>query len=87
MPKQSTKATETKVDPIETLRFYREAPPEALLPPGIAGAVLNKTESALAKDRCIGVGPKFVRNGRFVYYRKRDIQAFCESRPALTCTP
>jgi hypothetical protein len=61
--------------------------PEALLSPVIAGAILNKTESALAKDRCIGIGPKFVKNGRFIYYRKRELKAFCESLPALSCTP
>lgn len=81
------KPTKPKLDPIQALRFYNEAPLEALIPPSITGLVINKTEPVMAKDRCIGVGPKFVRNGRFIYYRKRDIQAFCESLPALSCTP
>jgi hypothetical protein len=87
MPKKTTGSSEAKVDAIQALRFYREAPPEALLPPVIAGVILHKTEPALAKDRCLGLGPKTVRVGRFVYYRKSDLQAFCESLPALSCTP
>jgi hypothetical protein len=87
MPKKSIKPAKPKVDPIEALRFYREAPLEALLPPVIVGVVLNKTEAALAKDRHIGEGPKFVKQGRFIYYRKRDTQDYSESLPALSCTP
>jgi predicted DNA-binding transcriptional regulator AlpA len=54
--------------------------PDDLLNPPQAAHCLNKSEQWLALGRSRGYGPPFVRLGRTVRYRRRDLVAWLESR-------
>ena len=47
-------------------------------------AYLNKSEPTLAKWRWLGTGPRYVKIGRSVYYRARDLERFID---ANVCEP
>lgn len=40
--------------------------------------------STLRRWRCEGIGPRFIRDGRMVFYRRSDIDAYISSRVVLT---
>jgi predicted DNA-binding transcriptional regulator AlpA len=48
--------------------------------PPQAAAYLQVSKSALAKKRVYGDGPKFVRWGRAVRYRREDLDAYMAAR-------
>lgn len=54
--------------------------PNDLIAPDVAARNLGVTENCLAKWRCLGGGPRFVKIGRRVRYRRADIDAFIGAR-------
>lgn len=44
----------------------------------------GRSRSSWQKDRLAGLGPKFLRIGRLVRYRKADVEAWLESRSATS---
>lgn len=40
---------------------------------------LQISEAALAQNRYRGVGPKFIRHGRRIFYRWSDVQAYLDA--------
>ena len=50
------------------------APP--FLRPKAAAAFLGYTEKTLATYRSAGTGPKYIKRGRMVFYRKADLVEF-----------
>lgn len=55
-----------------------------LSPPELAELLKDVPEKTLADWRSRGVGPKFVRVGRFVRYRPADVEEWLEERAGLT---
>jgi len=62
----------------ELLQEFEQLPEGAIVDERMAAAVRNKTVSSLQRERCMGTGPRFVRDGRLVGYRKRDLLEFSE---------
>lgn len=58
----------------------RAAEANDLISPEIAARNLGVTENCLAKWRCCGGGPKFVKIGRRIRYRRVDLDAFIGAR-------
>lgn len=54
--------------------------PNDLISPEVAARNLGVTENCLAKWRCLGGGPKFVKIGRRIRYRRTDLDAFITER-------
>jgi predicted DNA-binding transcriptional regulator AlpA len=52
--------------------------PEALWRPPRASKYLSQSENRLAKLRVSGEGPPFIKIGKSVYYRKRDLDEWVE---------
>jgi hypothetical protein len=58
---------------------HATAPIESeLLTPAEAAAILRKHPGTLANWRFIGAGPHFVKIGRSVRYRRRDLDAWLD---------
>lgn len=53
---------------------------EPLMPPNEVGAQVGKTEAALAQWRYLGIGPKFIKLGRSVRYRRSDVEAWLDGQ-------
>ena len=53
---------------------------EQLLDTQQAAAAFGLSQMTLRKWRCIGEGPRFVRIGRAVRYRKADLDAYAQAR-------
>jgi hypothetical protein len=81
MPTKKKKAIEPKIAPTATFTASSlEAELDQLLDPGPAARVLHLQPQTLAKWRCMGRHDlPFVRVGRLVRYRKRDLLAFLEA--------
>jgi hypothetical protein len=47
-----------------------------LLPPAEAGRILRKSIPTLARWRCVGFGPRWVKLGRAIAYPRGEIAAF-----------
>ena len=52
----------------------------ALLDTKEAAALYGLSQMTLRKWRCLGEGPRFVRIGRAVRYRKADLDAYADAR-------
>lgn len=66
-------------------RFW-SAPSEALFSQAVIGAVLDLSESWCERSRFCGGGPKFIKIGRSVLYRKSDVVAFINSHATVSTT-
>ncbi|HMM74884.1 MAG TPA: DNA-binding protein [Gammaproteobacteria bacterium] len=62
----------------EFLREFDSLPDSAVVDEDMAAAVRNKKPSSLQRERWAGTGPRFVRDGRLVGYRKRDLVAYID---------
>jgi predicted DNA-binding transcriptional regulator AlpA len=60
--------------------MHRTDDPNDLIAPETAARNLGVTENCLAKWRCCGGGPRFVKIGRRVRYRRTDLDAFITER-------
>ncbi|MHA3021141.1 helix-turn-helix domain-containing protein [Mycobacterium sp. BMJ-28] len=52
---------------------------EALVPPPQLAKFLHTSEAVLAQERYRGVGIPYVRHGRRILYRVRDIRAYLDA--------
>lgn len=59
---------------------------DPLLTPDEAAAYLRLARATLAKMRCLGGGPRFVRLGRKIAYRGSDLESWLEKRLAASTT-
>lgn len=55
-----------------------------LLTTAKAAGYLRLSQSTLNKWRCVGGGPRFVKLGRAVRYRKSDLDAYLDERSATS---
>ena len=53
--------------------------PEALVPPPPVAAYFQTTEAVLAQNRFRGVGIPYVRHGRRILYRVKDIRDYLDA--------
>ncbi|MDP7720754.1 DNA-binding protein [Mycobacterium sp. TY814] len=53
--------------------------PEALVPPRNVARHFHTTEAVLAQERYRGVGIPYVRHGRRIFYRVKDIRAYIDA--------
>lgn len=48
---------------------------------------LQISEAALAQNRYRGVGPKYIRHGRRIFYRWADVQAYLDAATVGPASP
>lgn len=60
-------------DRTKSLQEFYDAPDESLHPQSTIAAVLDCSHAKLERDRWAGVGIHFVKLGRKVKYRKKDV--------------
>ena len=65
---------------VENRLLFWSSPEDALFPADVTAHVLDVDASTLARWRCNEQGPKFCKRGTKIYYRKRDLLAWMESR-------
>ncbi|MGE0215895.1 hypothetical protein [Mycolicibacterium sp.] len=53
--------------------------PDLLYPPKDVAAYRHTTETALAQERWRGVGPRYLKLGKRVFYRAGDLKAWLEA--------
>lgn len=54
--------------------------PSGFHKPEAAGAQIGVTQGTLAKWRCAGTGPAFIRIGGRILYKQADLDAYLEAR-------
>ena len=64
----------------ELARLVRPAAVPELMKPAEASAYIGIQRTTLGKWRCLHLGPPFVKVGGRVAYRRRDLDAWLESR-------
>jgi hypothetical protein len=57
---------------------FANAPDDALLDQEIVAALRNCSQAKLERERCVGGGPKYIKDGRRCLYRKRDVLAYLD---------
>ncbi len=55
---------------------------DELLTPEVLATRLDKTAASLAQWRYQGLGPRFIKAGRLVRYRRSDVHAWLEANTA-----
>lgn len=70
----------------EMLKEFYNAPDDALFKSPIIAAVRSCSTAKLERDRWAGIGVPFIKDGRNVLYRKRDVLAYLSAwgRPIRT---
>jgi predicted DNA-binding transcriptional regulator AlpA len=68
------------------VKQFWAAPDEALFPQTVLAAVTNLSEAYFERARWEGDGPKYFKLGRLVRYKKKDVLAWIEKRPAVSST-
>ena len=56
-----------------------ELPEDRLLTPAEVAEYRGITTHVLAQERCYGGGPRFIRDGRRIRYRARDLAEYIEA--------
>jgi hypothetical protein len=65
---------------------FESAPINALFSQETIAAIRQCSIATVERDRWAGKGVKFIKIGRLVRYRKKDIQEWLEQYPALQST-
>lgn len=65
---------------------YESAPLNALFSQETIAAIRHCSIATIERDRWAGTGIKFIKMGRLVRYRKKDIQQWLEEHPAFQST-
>ena len=73
--------------PAENRLLFWSSPADALFPPEVAAHVLDVDASTLARWRCTEQGPAFCKRGTKIYYRKRDLADWMQSKPQPGAAP
>jgi len=63
----------------ELLREFEALPDSAIVDECFAAAFRNRGAACLQRERWAGTGPKFVKDGRLVGYRKSDLIAYVDA--------
>ncbi|AMO36652.1 helix-turn-helix domain-containing protein [Thauera humireducens] len=71
----------------ENRLLFWSSPEDALFPADVAAHVLDVDYSTLARWRCTEQGPKFCKRGNKIYYRKRDLVDWMQSKPQAGASP
>jgi predicted DNA-binding transcriptional regulator AlpA len=79
-------SVETHLDMSSAVSQFWAAPDEALFPQAILVAITNLSNAYFERGRWAGYGPRFIKLGRLVRYKKRDVVAWIEKRPAVSST-
>jgi predicted DNA-binding transcriptional regulator AlpA len=77
---------DTYLDFSSAAKQFWAAPDEALFPQAALVAVTGLSNAHFERCRWQGTGPRFVKLGRLVRYRKSDVVAWIEKRPAVSST-
>lgn len=57
---------------------------ETLLTDDDLERITGRAKSCWQKDRMVGAGPKFIRVGRLIRYRRADVEAWLNARTATS---
>ena len=68
------------------LQEFELAPDSALFTQATVAAIRGCSIATIEHDRWLGVGVPFIKTGRSVRYRKKDIRAWLESHTAFQST-
>lgn len=71
---------------LDLINEYEDAPLSALFSQETVGAILNCSLATIERDRWIGAGIPFVKIGRMVRYRKKDIHDWLEKHKSFQST-
>jgi predicted DNA-binding transcriptional regulator AlpA len=77
---------ETPLDRASAVTQFWNAPDEALFPQPVLTAITGLSAAFFERGRWAGFGPRFLKLGRSVRYKKRDVLAWIEKRPAVSST-
>lgn len=70
----------------ELVAVFWAAPNEALFDQKVVAATRDCSESLCERDRWAGRGPRFVKQGRLVRYRKADVVEWLNSHQMFSST-
>jgi excisionase family DNA binding protein len=76
----------TKISRLDMINEYELAPNSALFSQETVAAILNCSLATIERDRWIGAGIPFVKIGRMVRYRKKDIHDWLEEHKSFQST-
>jgi predicted DNA-binding transcriptional regulator AlpA len=74
------------VDLSSLVRQFWAAPDEALFPQTVLVAITGLSAAYFERGRWAGYGPKFIKLGRLVRYRKADVLDWINHRPPVAST-
>lgn len=69
----------TLPEDVARVHLFWASAADSYFTPKTVGAVLDVAEQTLANWRVSGDGPKFVKSGRILYYRKEDVLAWLKA--------
>ncbi len=72
--------------PSTIISEFDAAPDYALFPQSVVALIQKRSLSSVERDRWIGIGIPFVKHGRSVRYRKKDILQWLEAQKAVKST-
>ncbi len=76
----------TAVSRIDLMREYEQAPDSALFSQETIAALRGCSIALIERDRWVGSGVRFIKTGRLVRYRKKDIREWLASHTAFQST-
>jgi predicted DNA-binding transcriptional regulator AlpA len=79
-------SVDTHLDMSSVVCQFWAAPDEALFPQAVLVAITNLSNAYFERGRWAGYGPRFIKLGRLVRYKKRDVLAWIAQRPAVSST-
>ena len=85
--KKIAKIEEQRQEELNAKVLYPTTDPDALLREGDAADLLNLSARTLQTWRCEGDGPAFVRAGRAIRYRRRDVLAWVAAKTVNCSRP
>ena len=71
---------------LDLMREYELAPDSALFSQETVAALRHCSIALIERDRWAGTGVRFVKTGRLVRYRKKDIREWLENHTAFQST-
>ncbi len=77
---------EQALDLPSSVRQFWAAPDEALFPQTALVAITGLSNAYFERSRWEGGGPRFLKIGRLVRYRKADVLAWINQRPTVSST-
>ena len=75
-----------KIPRLELINEYELAPDSTLFSQQTVAAILNCSLATLERDRWAGNGVPFIKIGRLVRYRKKDIRNWIGNHPTFQST-